>query len=162
MTSHDEPTQHVRRPDPPPAPLPGSLDPLRGHAEPEPTGVLPLDELFEPAPEPQFNQTELNQSAAAEASTWTAMPMVEVRSGTVGPSDSGTGWPSEPSPSHSADDPVTAEPGLVDRLRDDTSAAWIGVQNRASTWLRRDDNALMLLTAVVACILMLVVAAVGH
>ena len=31
MSSYDEPTQQVRRPEPPPAPLPGSLDPLRGH-----------------------------------------------------------------------------------------------------------------------------------
>jgi hypothetical protein len=32
---------------------------------------------------------------------------------------------------------------------------------RIEAWLRRDDNGLMLLTAIVACVLMIVVAGVG-
>jgi hypothetical protein len=168
MSTYDEPTQQVRRPQPPPAPLPGSLDPLRGHeaGEPEavetgtgwvdtadgdpglvadttpPTGVLPLDELFDaPAPAAPVSQPE--PTAAAEAPTWTAMPVLPIRSeplsATGGPAATAWTQPAAPTP------PQRAE--SLTRIED---------------WLRRDDNGLMLLTALVACVLMIVVAGVGR
>jgi hypothetical protein len=174
MSRYDEPTQQVRRSDPPPAPLPGSLDPLRGypaetaelgtdevetgtgwvdtHAADEPvteppvetavapTGVLPIDQLFE-SPEPQPAPT-----ATAEAPTWTAMPVVPVRSEPLpGPQPTAL--------SQQFDATATPRPAR--------EPAWSGAQTRVEDWLRRDDNGLMLLTALVACVLMIVVAGVG-
>lgn len=149
MSRYDEPTQRVRAPQPPPAPLPGSLDPLRGHqtetgtgwiqpdddvdTAADATGVLPLDQIFEPT------RPAAEPTAAAEAPTWTAMPVVPVRS-----------------------EPVEPYPGPQQRdRREEASVTWAETRIRLEDWLRRDDNGLMLLTAVVACVLMLVVAGVG-
>ena len=149
MSRYDEPTQRVRAPQPPPAPLPGSLDPLRGQqvetgtgwieteddveTDADATGVLPLNEIFEPT------ASAAEPTAAAEAPTWTAMPVVPVRS-----------------------EPIEPYPGPEQRdRRDNAAVAWAGTRMRIEDWLRRDDNGLMLLTAVVACVLMIVVAGVG-
>jgi len=154
MSRYDEPTQRVRAPQPPPAPLPGSLDPLRGHqtetgtgwierdddvdTAADATGVLPLDEIFESAA-PAAPTAATQPTAAAEAPTWTAMPVVPVRS-----------------------EPVQLYPAPPQRdRREEASVTWAGTRMRVEDWLRRDDNGLMLLTAVVACVLMLVVAGVG-
>lgn len=189
MSSYDEPTQQVRRPQPPPAPLPGSLDPLRGHrADPDrapdvvpdevetgtgwvdthptdepapaaaapaaaaadapPTGVLSLDEIFE-APEPQRGPT-----VTADAPTWTAMPVVPVRSEPVtagAPGAWATQLPYDAAPDQRSS--RAERPGF--------DAAWARTRLQVESWLRRDDNGLMLLTAVVACLLMIVVAGVG-
>jgi hypothetical protein len=169
MSRYDEPTQQVRRPQPQPAPLPGSLDPLRGHqtetgtgwvetadediATADATGVLPLEEIFdttasEPAAplaaEPIAPASPARASTAAtEAPTWTAMPVVPVRSEPVAMGEPYQG------------------PQRHDRDRDGASVAWVGTRIRIEDWLRRDDNGLMLLTAIVACVLMIVVAGVG-
>ncbi|MDQ1746556.1 MAG: hypothetical protein QOD07_819 [Frankiaceae bacterium] len=190
MSSYDEPTQQVRRSDPPPAPLPGSLDPLRGYpgesgevetgtgwvdthpadeayapvaeppitgspitgspvAEPAPTGVLPIDQIFE-SPEPQPVPT-----AAADAPTWTAMPVVPVRSEPLpGPQPTALGQPYGHAYGHPYEADATRQPAR--------EPAWSGAQSRVEDWLRRDDNGLMLLTALVACVLMIVVAGVGN
>jgi hypothetical protein len=194
MGRHEEPTQRVRTPQPPPAPLPGSLDPLREHSseavetgsEPvetgtgwvdtgsseaehvetppaaaEPTGVLRLDEIFDgtgrasAGPEPATASeptTAPERNAATEAPTWTAMPVVAVRSEPMpaGPSES---W-NEPyqQPYDEAAEPAPRQRGWM---------TWAEMQLRFEAWLRRDDNGLMLLTAVVACVLMIVVAGVG-
>jgi len=178
MSSYDEPTQQVRRPQPPPAPLPGSLDPLRDRpsetagvetagvetgtgwvdthptveetppaapVEAPPTGVLPLDQIFE-SPEPARTPT-----VTTDAPTWTAMPVVPVRSEPVtaaGPRTSGT-WST---PYDGTSEPRASRKGM------DLDGARLQVQS----WLRRDDNGLMLLTALVACVLMIVVAGVGN
>lgn len=159
MSSYDEPTQRVRRPSAPPAPLPGSLDPLRGDeretgtgwvepaedvaaptTEPAATGVLPLDDLFDtPAAAAPVAPAETS-TAAAEAPTWTAMPVVPVRTEPVAPA------------------PIYDEPH--DR-RGGASLALAGSWARVDAWFRRDDNGLMLVTAVVACVLMVIVAGVG-
>jgi hypothetical protein len=160
MSRYDEPTQRVSRPSAPPAPLPGSLDPLReheretgtgwvetpGHDEAdhhavEPasaTGVLPLDQIFAEPPRAEA------PTATAEAPTWTAMPVVPVRS--------------EPMP--------MATTGMYDESareesRRGSGIALSGAWDRLDAWFRRDDNGLMLLTALVACVLMVVVASVG-
>lgn len=181
MSRYDEPTQRVRRGQPPAAALPGSLDPLRGHQpdrpepevrdtgpevtetgtgwidtpEPEPpaaaeaTGVLPLDEIFAGPTEPARDRTP---TATADAPTWTAMPVVPVRSAPVpaGPRDAS--W-TERSDGNAA-------AGGSGR-REHAAVAWAETRIRFEAWLRRDDNGLMLLTALVACVLMLVVAGVG-
>jgi hypothetical protein len=224
MSSPDEPTQQVRRPGSPAAPLPGSLDPLRGHDDPaydaasdsagEPaasdpaasdpaasdpaaTGVLRLDEIFdEPAapsappsaPPPAPAERVRESTAAAEAPTWTAMPVVPVRSEPFPsdrapfPSDRGgtaTGAALPPMPMAGRPVPVRHVDGgshtdrhsgdaarrrseLSDRVRADAAAAWAGTTARLEDWLRRDDNGLMMLTALVACVLMIAIAAVGH
>jgi len=167
MSRYDEPTQRVRAPQPPPAPLPGSLDPLRGHqtetgtgwierdddvdTAADATGVLPLDEIFESAA-PAAPTAATQPTAAAEAPTWTAMPVVPVRSE---PMTAAPAAPAPPAPARSA----PAHPPLTDRVRTDATAAWDGAVRRTRAWLGRDDNALMLLTALVAVILILAVAA---
>jgi hypothetical protein len=169
MSSYDEPTQRVRRPSAPPAPLPGALDPLRGSAdplrgqeretgtgwvepaeefdapttEPDATGVLPLDQLFDrpPATPASTPAPAATPSVAAEAPTWTAMPVVPVRT-----------------------EPVVAAAPAYDEPRErggGASFALAGTWDRLDGWLRRDDNGLMLVTAFVACVLMVIVASVG-
>jgi len=183
MSRYDEPTQRVRNAQPPAAPLPGSLDPLRGHqadqpepevtetvpqvtetgtgwidtAEPEPpaataeaTGVLPLNEIFTEPAEPARDRTP---TATADAPTWTAMPIVPVRSAPIpgGPLDSA--WTER-----TDGETAAGGPGR----RENVAVTWAETRIRFEAWLRRDDNGLMLLTALVACVLMLVVAGVGR
>jgi len=159
--------------------LPGSLDPLRGHPsaaaevetgtgwvdtdrttelespiEPpaaEPTGVLRLDEMFDAPP----RGTEAREStAAAEAPTWTAMPVVPVRSEPIATAPAGETW------NRPADARAETEPRQSSW--DGAEVAWAATRERVEAWLRRDDNGLMLLTAVVACVLMIAVAGVGR
>ncbi len=181
MGRYDEPTQRVRTSQPPAAPLPGSLDPLRGHrpepetvetgtgwvdtggasaedvdtaeASAEPTGVLPLDQIFD-SPGAGAASAVRESTAATEAPTWTAMPVVPVRSEPLpaGPPDSSWNQPYD----------ETGEPGSNrGSALDGAEEALAGARERFEAWLRRDDNGLMLLTAVVACVLMIVVAGVG-
>lgn len=171
MSRYEEPTQQVRRPQPPPAPLPGSLDPLRGQetgtgwvdtdppdadevpapsVEAGATGVLPLDEIFETPREPEQVRTP---TAAADAPTWTAMPVVPIRSEPLAMAGPAGTW-SEPL--DDAGEPRSRPP------RVSAEVAWAKTRMRFEDWLRRDDNGLMLLTALVACILMIVVSGVGR
>lgn len=166
MSRYDEPTQRVRRPDAMPAPLPGSLDPLRGHeretgtgwveppedvaspaTEPNATGVLPLDQLFD-RPAAEAAVAPDTSTAAAEAPTWTAMPVVPVRSEPLAP----------PPPAY---DGAAYGDSPEQRDGDGATAALSGTWQRLDAWLRRDDNGLMLVTAFVACVLMVIVASVG-
>jgi hypothetical protein len=142
--SFDEPTQRIRRPDPP-LPMPGPLDQTRPRPqapalpEPEQTGVLPLDELLGPA-----EGAEAAVRIPAEPLTTPArapMPVVTVRSEPV----------------------AEARPRVatMDRLRADASTVLRAGSARSSEWLRRGDNAVIVLTALVAVLLLAVVAAVG-
>lgn len=175
MSRFDEPTQRVREAQPLSAPLPGSLDPLRGHetgtgwvdtdaadetteipettkvpaVEAGATGVLPLDEIFETAPEPAERPAP---TAAADAPTWTAMPVIPVRSEPLAMAGPAGTWSQ---PYDEASERRTRLP------RESAATAWAGTRMRLEDWLRRDDNGLMLLTAFVACVLMIVVAGVG-
>ena len=143
--------------------LPRPLD-LAGPTPPQPpepadkTGELSLDEIFADAPppasEPQTSQPQTSGTGGADqAPTWTAMPVIPVRS--------------EPSPAAAANEaptptrPAKTGPSTGERLRSDAAAAWEGALRRSRDWLTHDDNGLMLMTAVVACILIFVVAAVG-
>lgn len=177
MGRYDEPTRQVPKAPPPPARLPGSLDPLRGHPsaevetgtgwvdtdhttelesppaapDAEPTGVLRLDEIFD---EPGRATPAREPTAAAEAPTWTAMPVVPVRSEPIAPAPDGEAW------HRPSDDRAATEPRHSSW--DGAGVAWAATRERFEAWLHRDDNGLMLLTAVVACVLMIVVAGVGR
>jgi hypothetical protein len=50
---------------------------------------------------------------------------------------------------------------MGERLSADAAAAWGTAVRRSRAWLARDDNGLMLMTALVAVILIFVVAAAG-
>src|SRR5207248_2117258 len=120
ITMDEEPTQQTRRPSPPDgptAPLPGGLDPLRGHRPQDPpaddsgaTGVLRLDEIFE--------TTEADTDRETPP-TWTAMPVVPVRSEPYRP-------PAPPPPG-----PTRARPNRIPattrRLTSDLDRAWSAV-----------------------------------
>lgn len=125
--------------------LPRPLDLAGPTPTPMPTSELSLDEIFQTpdsavAPRPSVD----------EAPTWTAMPVVSVRSEPA---------VAAPTPLPPAEKP--SGPALGDRIRTDAAAAWDGAWRRTREWLSRDDNGLMLMTALVACVLLLVVAAVG-
>ena len=160
----EEPTQRIQRPggragydgDAATTALPGPLN-LAGSsdageaADSSTTDVLSLDELLGPpipaAPEPEVTP------GSSTAPTWTAMPVVAVRSEPM------TAATSAPAPASPASGRSAAHPALGDRLRTDAAAAWDGALRRTSAWLHRDDNMLMLLTALVAVVLILAVAA---
>jgi len=120
------------------------------------TDELSLAEIFEAPPTaPPVEEPSGADPGAAEAPTWTAMPVIPVRSEPV--SAPSTDRPAETSQS----DTKRTGPSSAERLRSDAAAAWSGAVRRSQAWLRRDDNGLMLMTAIVAIILILVVAAVG-
>lgn len=126
------------------------------------TDELSLDEIFAappaaPAP-PPAPTAPAEAVRAEEAPTWTAMPVIPVRSEPV----------SAPPPPSPAPAPETTQtrtkrtgPSVGERLLADASSALDGAVRRSQAWLSHDDNGLMLMTAVVAIILILVVAAVG-
>ena len=130
--------------------LPGPLD-LAGPTPPaavtSDTDVLSLDDMFEPSTDPPARA-----DAAAEAPTWTAMPVVSVRSEPISPP---AAPPAPPAPTPRR----RSELGL--RVRSDAAAAWTGARTRTQDWLGRDDHALMIMTALVAIVLIIVVAALG-
>lgn len=173
MTYDDDATRKIQRPRPePPAPLPGPLDltqrferpedadepydqgapselgwPPEDHAPDAPaTEVLQpevgLDQLFDPTPAAPL------AAATTEAPTWTAMPVVPVRSEPL--------TEARPAP------PRSQQPQMSSRVRSDAVAAWQGGVERVQTWLRSADNAVLLMTAVVGIVLIAVVAALGH
>jgi hypothetical protein len=179
----EDPTQQIQRrpttepgPPGPQAPLPGGLDPLRA-APPagetggrdiggrdiggrDATGVLRLDEIFDTPETPPRQDDWARHDDWAEAPTWTAMPVVPVRSEPM----PAAGRPVPLPPSARAGRPARREGprGQTSRrLRTDAAKAWDGVTREVDAWLRRDDNALMVLTALVACVLIIVVASVG-
>lgn len=158
----EDPTQRIVRPagrtgyaaDAPTTAMPGPLN-LAGDPEPvgdtSTTDVLSLDELFDTEPVPQPAPPASEQTAP----TWTAMPVVSVRSEPM------TAPPTAaPRPTSAAQAATPAPgPGVGSRLRSDAAAAWDDTVRRSRAWLGRDDNALMLLTALVAVCLILAVAA---
>lgn len=219
----EEPTQQIRlRPENTqvtPA-LPPGLDPTRGRrrartaeevsaddmsADPgtEATGVLHLDELFATEPD---NDRHVDRPSIESAPTWTAMPIVPIRSepytppasaappasATAGAAPVATPPPTGTPPAtadrtsvmpHPTGPPVTpARPARAGQARARTRATAVSATTarrlstdlaalrrrtndlvlRSDTWLRRDDNALMVLTAFIACLLILIVASVGH
>jgi hypothetical protein len=128
---------------PSPLNLAGPLD-LAGPTAPAgDTDVLSLDDLFD---EPRSTAPG---PSTAEAPTWTAMPVVAVRSEPITPLDP----PQPPQPRAKSD--------LGRRVRSDAAKAWDETRARSGVWLRRDDHALMLMTALVAIVLIIVVAALG-
>jgi hypothetical protein len=152
--SFEEPTQRVRRPeaveDAPTSAAPGPLN-LAGRTDADDsstTDVLSLDELFDGQPDPAAAEPTA-PSTLAEAPTWTAMPVVPVRSEPVRPLDADAAPSQEPSP-------------LGGRVRSDAAAAWDGAVRRTREWLARDDNGLTLTTALVAVILIITVSTLSR
>ena len=155
--SFDEPTQQIRRPEVS-APMPEPLDQTRPRAQERPTdsdstGVLPLDELLGPPV-----TEEADATTAPTAPTEAEPAPTDVRS-----TPPRAPMPVVPVSSSSA--PPDAEPTgrrATDRIRGDAAAAALrGGSQRLDAWLRRDDNALTVMTALVAILLLSVVAAVG-
>jgi hypothetical protein len=164
----EDPTQRMYRPDAgsryaadaPTTAMPGPLN-LAGASDDtatdsSTTDVLSLDELFEgpSAATPAAAAAPASPAAVTlapatghSAPTWTAMPVVPVRSE---PMTAAPAAPARPSPTR---------PAARSRLRSDAAAAWDDTVRHTRAWLRRDDNALMLLTALVAVCLILAVAA---
>jgi hypothetical protein len=137
MSLEEEPTQQLR-----PAPaadtttaLPGPLD-LAGPG-PSSTGdtdVLSLDQIFD---EPEPDVPSAATQTPTQTPTRTPMPVVSVRSEPVATPERDPG----PAP---------------DRAR-----AWPATFQRGQAWLRRDDNLLMVMTALVGIVLIVAVAALG-
>ena len=124
--------------------------------EPEPadrTDELSLDELFT-APD----RRPAEPARADEAPTWTAMPVIPVRSEPIAAAEAST--PGETAQT-SQKGPERTGPSMGERLFADATAAWGAAVRRSRAWLGRDDNGLMLMTALVAVILIFVVAAAG-
>lgn len=130
MTHPDEPTRELHRPTAPPVPMPAPLNPATPPGR-EPTGILPLDELFdqpiEPVePIPPAPLVEPDRPAAAELPLLPPVP------------------PSQP---------------LASQLRRDARAAWDDSRSRLDAWIRAGDHALLLATILAACLLLILVAA---
>jgi hypothetical protein len=152
--SPEETTQQMRavRPDDATevvAPLPGSLDVGREDRTPDRTEVLSLDELFPPVPEPAAPVAPTPPAAplaSADAPTWTAMPVPQPPAAPAAPAQ-----------------PAAADRRreVVDRVRADAQAALAGTRRRGEEWLRAGDNLVILLTALIALVLLLAVAALA-
>jgi hypothetical protein len=164
----EDPTQRIRprrsnRPghaaDAPTTALPGPLN-LAGAADADSstTDVLSLDELFEGQPPAETGpDAGAERAPSAAAPTWTAMPVVAVRSEAIATTQSDP----VPGPA-SGPAPASPQPAIGGRMRSDAAAAWEDTRRRTRAWLARDDNALMLLTALVAVLLILAVTAFGR
>jgi hypothetical protein len=141
-------------------------------AEPpaETTDVLSLDEIFGGQPQPATPAAQpppataeptaaqpppptAEPPSAADAPTWTAMPVVPVRSEPV--------TPARPQPEPPPQQRQRQRSAVAGRVRTDAAAAWSGGMRRSKDWFRRGDNTLIVLTAVVAIILIVAVSALG-
>ena len=126
------------------------------------TDELSLDEIFA-APDRRTAGPDRRAPQPAgtdEAPTWTAMPVIPVRSEPIAAAPDTAGQ-TERTGQTSHSDTNRTGPSSAEQLRSDAAAAWSGAVRRSQTWLARDDNGLMLMTAIVAIILIVVVAAVG-
>jgi hypothetical protein len=160
MSIEDQPTQQIRRPAPP-APMPGSLGPVRDHGDPadpaDPpdsgsTEILSLDDLLSgpqapttegpsrPVDSPRVEPVAETPTPAAETPTPVAPPPAAPRIGAV---------------------PVSAEPqrtGRAGGVLGDAASAWRGSLDRSRAWLTAGDNTVIVATAVIALLLLLAVA----
>jgi hypothetical protein len=130
--------------DAPTTALPGPLN-LAGSQDAGANGttdVLSLDELFDGQSPPDASPT------VDEAPTWTAMPVIPVRSEPLTPAGAAAPGGAQPAP-------------LGGRVRTDAAAAWKGAVRRTRAWLVRDDHGLTLMTALIAVILILAVVALS-
>lgn len=150
--SFDDPTQRIRRTQPVTRmPRPLDLTEPGDAGSDDTTNVLRLDELFDDQPPTDTTPpAAAAPTSTAEAPTWTAMPVVPVRSGTIP-----TGGNATPSSRPRQND-------LYVRIRRDAGAALTGAGTRTRDWFAQQDNALMAATALVAIVLIIVVAALGH
>lgn len=138
------------------------------------TRTLHLDELFETEPYPEAEPAVVSPAPVApgaplaaagdvplsvDATTWTAMPIVPVRSEPA-PVPVSSGAAAPPTTSRRPADRPGAE--LVAQLRKDAATAYDATRRRTQEWLGVADNALTLLTALVGVLLIVVVAVMGH
>ena len=151
MSIEDQPTQQIRR-TPPPAPIPGSLNPV-GDQSPQPpvdgsTEVLSLDDLFG-APQAATTETPVTQTPVAE----TQAPVVVTPTPVAPPPPAAprigavpVGKDQRPSGGHAG------------RVLGDAATAWRGGLDRSRAWLTTGDNTVIAATAVIALLLLLAVA----
>lgn len=151
MSIEDQPTQQIYRPTtPPPAPLPGPLNPAR----PQPvtpasdeagngtTEVLSLDELFDRA------QTATTPAPARPVEAPRAEPVVAPAAAPVAAPRIGAV-------------PVRSVQQTGDgrgRVLGDAAQAWRGGLDRSRAWATAGDNALIAATALLALLLLIAVA----
>jgi hypothetical protein len=157
-TRHNSRTGYAA--DAPTTAMPGPLNLARSAdgdaADSSTTDVLSLDELFDGQPPADTAPTAPRPASTAgseTAPTWTALPVVPVRSEPMTPA------PAAPRPT--PESPQPAQPPIGGRMRTDAAGAWDDTVRRTRGWLGRDDNALMLLTALVAVALILAVTALS-
>src|SRR4051812_18084255 len=121
------------------------------------TDELSLDEIFPDRRTAGPDRRVPQPAGADEAPTWTAMPVIPVRSEPIAAAPDTAGQPERTGQKGQK----RTGPSTGERLFRDATAALDGAVRRSQDWLSRDDNGLMLMTAAVAIILILVVAAVG-
>src|SRR3954447_23206813 len=174
MSIEDQPTQRLRRPAEPPMPAP--LNPTRpqnaaaASTPDDGTDVLSLDNLFE-----RQNVATAPQATTPAASTTPAPTTPVASTPPAGPAEPPGAPPERRLAERRVTDrrvgdrrvgvvPVAAgrgtahrEPGLGQRLRHDSGTAVRGSATRTRDWFTAGDNALIVVTALVALALILVI-----
>src|SRR3954447_18177650 len=100
------------------------------------TDELSLTEIFQAPAE----QPSAADAGVSEAPTWTAMPVIPVRSEPV--SAPTTDRTTDREAEISQSDTKRTGPSSAEQLRSDAAAAWSGAVRRTQAWLSRDDNGL--------------------
>lgn len=175
MSIEDQPTQQLRRPAEPPMPAP--LNPTRPQNAAAPstpddgTDVLSLDNLFE-----RQNVATAPQATTTPASSTPAPTTPVASTPPAAPAEPSAATPAERRvterrvadrrvgdrrvgvvPVAAAKATVHREPGLGHRLRHDSGTAVRGGATRTRDWFTAGDNALIVVTALVALALILVI-----
>ena len=119
------------------------------HVPDKPTQVMSLDELMDLAAEPRDTVTQ--PIPATQPSP--AAPMPAPLNPAAPPRPTGSAQTTQPA------QPAQTEPDMRQRVMSDARRAYDAGLARGREWLKQGDNTLIALTAAVACLLLLVVAA---
>jgi hypothetical protein len=168
MSIENQPTQRLRRPSEPPMPAP--LDPTRpqeavpaGTPDDGSTDVLSLDNLFERQTAAAAPEVTTTPAATPATSVQPAGPVepsppasVERRVAERRVADRRVGnRRADATPAAAA--PVSRQSAPAHRLRHDTNTALRSGVTRTGRWFTTGDNALIVVTALVALALVLVI-----